>query len=309
MTSATDAMPDTPQNARTAAPAAAKIRPFYWSVRRELWENRSILIAPTAACGVVLFGFLIALGRLPAWMPHILSEPEAKHAHLVATPYDFAGFVSVATVFLVGLFYCLGALGAERRDRSILFWKSLPVSDLMTVASKAAIPLVVLPLVAFVVATAVQAVMLVLGAIAFAADGYSLDLLFRAVPPISRAVVLLYGLIAFSLWMAPVYAWLLLISGWARRAAFLWAIGPPLGVCIVEKIAFNTGFFAHFLAERLSGGFKQAFTLNGRPSPGIELSELDPAKLLASPGLWLGLVVAAALLYAAARQRRYREPV
>ena len=58
------------------------------------------------------------------------------------------------------MFYCLDALYGERRDRSILFWKSLPVSDLTTVLSKASIPIVVLPLLTFAVTVATQLIML-----------------------------------------------------------------------------------------------------------------------------------------------------
>ena len=40
-------------------------RPFYWSVRRELWDNPSIYVAPLIAAGVVLLGCLLSGYRLP----------------------------------------------------------------------------------------------------------------------------------------------------------------------------------------------------------------------------------------------------
>ena len=64
------------------------------------------------------------------------------------------------TAFLVGVFYCLDALHGERRDRSILFWKSLPVSDLTTVLAKASVPCRVLPPRAFALALATQLMLL-----------------------------------------------------------------------------------------------------------------------------------------------------
>ena len=66
------------------------------------------------------------------------------------------------------------------------------------------------------------------------------------------SLMLLYHLITVHvLWHAPFYGWLLLISAWARRAAFLWAVLPIIAIAFVEKIAFNTSHFATFLGDRL----------------------------------------------------------
>ena len=75
----------------------------------------------------------------------------AEQPAALAMPYSIAATLIIVTTLIVGGFYCLDALHGERRDRSILFWKSLPVSDLTTVLSKMTIPLVVLPLVAFAI--------------------------------------------------------------------------------------------------------------------------------------------------------------
>ena len=126
---------------------SVKTRPFYWSVKRELWENRSIYIAPLIVAMVVLFGFLISTGGLPDRRRTVLLlDPATAHA-AIEMPYNVAAIMLIFTAFIVGVFYCLDALHGERRDRSILFWKSLPVSDLTTLLSKATIPLIVLPLV------------------------------------------------------------------------------------------------------------------------------------------------------------------
>jgi hypothetical protein len=130
------------------------VRPFYWSVRRELWENRSIYVAPVAVAGFVLLGFLFSLHNLPQ-AAHVLSGPKPgpdatpaamlaynKQAMSLMVP-QFAGFAILVVSLVVAVFYCLGSLHAERRDRSVLFWKSLPVSDRTTVLSKAFVPLVV----------------------------------------------------------------------------------------------------------------------------------------------------------------------
>ena len=92
----------------------------------------------------------------------LLLDDPAKQRAAIEMPYDIAAMMMIFAVFIVGVFYCLDALHGERRDRSILFWKSLPVSDLTTVLSKVTIPLVVLPLIAFAFIVCVQISMLLI---------------------------------------------------------------------------------------------------------------------------------------------------
>src|SRR5271169_2279309 len=145
--------------AQSVAPAAfPATRALYWSVRRELWENRSIYIAPLAVASVALFAFSIS-AILGIWEKVL--RLGAAHTHdAVAGPYDMAAGLMMLTGIIVSVFYCLDALHSERRDRSILFWKSLPVSDLTTVLAKLSIPLVVLPLLLFAITVAMQGIML-----------------------------------------------------------------------------------------------------------------------------------------------------
>src|ERR1051326_3390968 len=138
---------------------SAATQPFYWSVRRELWENRSIYIAPLIVALVVLFGFLVSTVGLPERRQAVLLLDPAKARSAIEAPYNMAAIMLILTAFIVGVFYCLDALYGERRDRSILFWKSLPVSDLTTLISKAIIPLIILPLVTFAIVIATQLVM------------------------------------------------------------------------------------------------------------------------------------------------------
>jgi ABC-2 type transport system permease protein len=299
----------------TTTPAVRpSTRPFYWSVRREIWENRSIYIAPLVAAGVVLLGYLISLIHPVEPRPVRGGNSEAAKAMAQwiaapSTPYDMATFVVIsASLYLVAAFYCAGALHGERRDRSILFWKSLPVSDLTTVLSKAAVPLVVIPVVTMGTLIATQLVMLALGTAFIAAKGEDPASLWAAVAMPSNALVVIYLVAALALWLAPVWAWVLLVSGWAKRMPFLWAVGLPIAPCIVERIGLGTSRLAEQLGLRLAGGIAHAFTL---PKPGVrlQLQHADPMGFLATPGLWLGLVVAAAFLAAAAWLRRRREPI
>jgi ABC-2 type transport system permease protein len=311
MNTPSNAVGESTVGSQTIAPATmSATRPMYWSVRRELWENRSIYIAPLAVAAVVILGFLISLIGLPRSMRALPTLDPAHQREAVAMPYDFAAGLIMGTALIVGVFYSLEALHGERRDRSILFWKSLPVSDLTTVLSKASIPLVVLPLLAFTITVTLQLIMLLLSSAVLLGSGLSAAPLWTQLSLFQMSLMLLYHLLTVhSLWHAPIYGWLLLVSGWARRAAFLWAVLPLLAICVVEKIAFNTWHFAALLGDRFAGGPEAvALTAPGRfpIDPGMQLT---PGSFLSSPGLWLGLIVAAALLAAAVRLRRYRGPI
>jgi len=121
---------------------------------------------------------------------------------------------------------------------------------------------------------------------------------------------MLYTLIVIALWHAPVYGWALLISGIVRRATFLWAVIPPFAIAIFEKITFNTSYFSSMLKNRLLGAGDTAFDLQMHHSISIDsLAQLTPGKFLATPGLWLGLIFAAAFIIVAVRLRRYRGPL
>src|SRR2546425_8224864 len=150
---------------------SAKTRPFYWSVRRELWENRSIYVAPILVAIVVLFGFLVSTIGLPERRQAVLLLDPARARAAIEAPYNMAAIMLILTAFIVGVFYCLDALYGERRDRSISFWKSLPVSDLTTVLSKATIPLVVLPLIIFGIIITTQFVMLLMSSLVLLSSG------------------------------------------------------------------------------------------------------------------------------------------
>src|SRR5881275_2537091 len=182
-------------------------RPLYWSVWRELWENRSIYIAPLAVAVVVLFGFMISTYGMPERRRGVLLMDPAKQRALISEPYDAAAMMLIFTVFIVGVFYCLDALYGERRDRSILFWKSLPVSDLTSVLSKASIPLVILPLVTFAIVVVTQVVMLLWTSVLLISHGMSPASTWKYFPLFQNSFILLYGLAAIALWHAPIYGW------------------------------------------------------------------------------------------------------
>ena len=283
-----------------------KTRPLYWSVWRELWENRSIYIAPLIVAAVQVFGFAIsAIGLADRRRGVLLLDPTDGRT-AIEQPYDLAAMIMIFTVFIVGAFYCLDALHGERRDRSILFWKSLPVSDLTTVLSKVTVPLVVLPVICFALIVCVQLIMVLETSVVLIIHGMSPTSTWTLIPFFQDWVVLLYGLIALALWHAPIYGWALLISGWARRATFLWAVLPLLAIGFFEKITFNTSHFASMLKDRLLGFAPEAFAFDAHTLGSVTIT---PGKYLSTPGLWIGLVFAVGFVAAAIRLRRYRGPL
>ena len=271
------------------------LRPLYWSVRRELWENRWIYIAPVIAAALYLLGFAISIVRMR------LHQEVRWSVH----QYELAPALIMGTAIIVSVFYCLDALYGERRDRSILFWKSLPVSDVTAVLSKLAIPILILPLISFVITVAAQIVMLALSTVIFAGSDVSIAMLWTDASFVRVPLIWLYHLVTVhGLFYAPLYAWLLLVSAWAPRAPFLWAFLPPFVIYGVEKIAFNTSYFLNTLQYRLMG-------------PGGGMAEhhedftatLIPHHFLSTPGLWSGLLVAVLFLYLTVRLRRSRGPI
>src|SRR5436309_9879666 len=163
---------NSPNESQPSSPATMlATRPFYWSVWRELWENHSIYIAPLIVSAIILFGSFVGSFHLPGRRRNALLLDPAHRRAAIEMPYDIAAMMFIFTAFIIGVFYCLDALHGERRERSILFWKSLPVSDLTTVLSKATIPLVVLPAVSFAIIVVTQFIMLLISTVALLPSG------------------------------------------------------------------------------------------------------------------------------------------
>jgi len=205
MNTPSNGVPEPAIDARGIAPATlSPTRPLYWSIRRELWDNRSIYIAPLAASAVVLFGFTIGAAiTLPNRMGSRSALDPAGQQAAIAMPFSIAACIIILASYIVGAFYCVDALHSERRDRSILFWKSLPVSDLTTVLSKAGIPLVVLPLIAFAVSLATQLAMLLFSIAILLGSGAGAATLWTRLPLFEMSLVMVYGLTVHALWHAP----------------------------------------------------------------------------------------------------------
>ncbi len=306
------------ESVRPEAAVMPTKRPFWWSVRRELWENRSIYLAPLAVSGLIILGSLISTVRATQNAAFGFVTPSAHNGappvpdgialHHIQ-PFNFAAFLLMGTTLLVAIFYSLDALYGERRDRSILFWKSLPVSDTTAVLSKAVVPIVIIPLLTFAFTVVTQLVMLLIKMMALLAAGQSVAKFWAGLSLFHLWGITLYHLVTgHALWYAPMFAYLLLVSAWARRAPFLWATLPLFAISVLEKITFNSLHFARMLGDRFMGGAENV-SFTGGDMPLDPMIHLTPGRFFSAPGLWAGLAAAAIFLAVAIRLRRYRGPI
>ena len=280
-------------------------RRFYWSVRRELWENRWLYLAPLGIALVFLAGFFVSTVHLPARMRLLAMFDPAQQRAIMVQPYDIAAALMMAIAILMDVFYCADALHGERRDRSILFWKSMPVSDSTTVLSKAIIPIILVPLFTSAVAIALHCIMLVESSVVLAASGVSAAPLWTQLGlPQMWALVTYHIVTAHALWPAPIYCWLLLVSAWARRATLLWATLPVLVIGGLEALIFHTTHFVAMVGLRFIGASSTTAVMEDHGFPWNPMTHITIFRFLLTPGLWLGFLVAAGFLLAAIRLRR-----
>lgn len=317
-----------------------------WLLRREFWEHKGAMFwAPVVAAalmivfigGGVLYG--AALKGLPGEITHngrtttvhALGEsiPAAKIAEVssvVANHY----LAPAAPLFIMGafiaFFYCLGALHDERRDRSILFWKSLPVSDTETVLSKVITAILVAPLIVMAVAVLTSLLLLLIGGLVMAFNGLNMfgPVLSTAdfyLTPL-RLVALLPVYVLFAL---PTVGWLLMVSAWAKSKVFLWAVGTPVITMIAVKWLDHLlglgidmhGFVNNVLMRGLVGLFPGSWFLLSQVHPNTMLDEnhtmttaailRESYMTLAAPGVWIAAAVGVAMIYAAIRLRRWKD--
>jgi ABC-2 type transport system permease protein len=165
------------ESRRAAPEVMSKTHVLYWSIRRELLENRWIYVGQLAVAAVFLVGALISLIHLPARMRALAERSPGNQWQGISTHYDIAAGLMMGILILMALFYSADALYGERRDRSILFWKSLPVSDRTVVLAKASVPLVVLPLLTFIVTLGMHVIMLLASSIVLASNGFSVSVI------------------------------------------------------------------------------------------------------------------------------------
>jgi ABC-2 type transport system permease protein len=320
-----------------------------WLLRREFWEHKgSMFWAPIVVAGIILLtmgGTLIyglATHGLEANINgHQLHqdgvfrglpvEMRNEVVSVVTSGYLVTAAPLFAMLGIAVFFYCLNALYDERRDRSILFWKSLPASDQMTVLSKVITAACVTPLITIAAATVMSLALLLLTGAALAFNGINLFGAILSSPQLYLAPLALLSLLpVYALWALPTIGWLLLVSSWARSKVFLWAVGTPLIVLVIAKWMsylmtnfFGAGidltWFVHDVVVRGLGGlipgiwFKfdgvDPTLLHEAGSKGISLAAVVSQSwmTLASPSAWGGALAGALMIFGAMRMRRWRD--
>jgi ABC-2 type transport system permease protein len=238
--------------------------------------------------------------------------------------YSAMGLLIVVLGFVV-FFYCLGALYDDRRDRSILFWKSLPISDTSTVLSKVVSATVLAPIVAVITGIIVGMLQLLILAVTLSFHGVNVWQMLVLAHPF-RVMFNLVGYIPlYVLWALPSVGWLLLCSAWARNKPFLWAVALPVATGLLVSwfgimglFDLPTTWFWKNIVQRgllsVFPGTGSVFGHNGNiahsvaGNPGMDFMDLSSTyQLLASPNLWIGVVVGLGLLAGAVWFRRWRD--
>lgn len=320
---------NTPAAVSTRSPATSRaaawaqhpqVRVFRTLVRREFWEHRALWLAPVIVTGVLLVCALLTHGaaKIDANDASEWLDPQVK-TNLFALAQWGLTLPQYLVMILLQSFYLLDCLYAERKDRSILFWKSLPVADGVTVVSKFFVGAVVLPLGTFVLALVTDVLFTIIWDLR-AFIGQAPDLVvWDTVAFLKTHAVMMLGLIVSMLWYAPFLAVFLLASAVVRRNVLMWVTVVPLVAEIVERIAFRGRWLSNFLNYRVFGIWGdlhvESAILNSMTPVGgsefVSIPELfDRVHVLPAfqdIDLWLGLLFTAGCLFAAARVRRYRD--
>jgi ABC-2 type transport system permease protein len=328
-------------NASAIALRSSPTNTLKWLLKREFWENKGGIFWAPIFTGAIYLGLMImalVVGEMSVNRAHIkinnlnLGELTSKitpeiQTHIYAgtelSLYMIAGLISVV-LFFVLFFYCLGALYDDRRDRSVLFWKSLPISDRSTVASKAVMALLIAPIIAISVAivTSVGCMCVLCAYVGF----YGINpfpLLWGSGAPLKVAFNLMAMLPVQLLWALPTVGWLLLVSSWAKSKPFLWALALPIGAGImvswfdlmqslsIPDSWFWTNVVARLLLSIAPGSWIDRGAFDGDINgPQDILAILGPANtwsLLSTPNLWIGAVAGIAMMVAAIYFRRQRD--
>lgn len=295
-------------------------------IRREIWEHRSIYVTPAAIAVIVTLGTLAMLlfaGGFAKELDvaifgaqNLAGDTERKvvlTGFFIGTSWLFLFALAILTVF-----YTLDSLYAERKDKSILFWRSLPITDAETVVSKLLTAIIVIPLVAVIAIIATHMVNLVITSIWVSAKGGDAGhLIWGSVPLLDNWASALLVTLASAIWMSPFIGWFLFVSAFTKRSPLLMAFMPLVVIPLIELIFVrSTVFFEAVFTRRgmmplFKGMDMQEFFDEDRLRFNAEavslLSYLDVGQFLRSPSMWAGVLVCGLLTTAAIYVRRYRD--
>jgi ABC-2 type transport system permease protein len=305
---------------------------FLWLVRRELWESRTVWVAPAICAAIIVGGALVAAFGTGTISFQGMDPADSAKLHEKMTPEHLDGIASLALggiavpffimVLFTQFFYTIDALYGERRERAILFWKSLPISDAETVLSKLFVAAVVMPVVAAAAALVTQVVVFTIASAKLAPLELLQGHLWTPVLWGGSLLVMVYVLVASALWYLPLVGWGLLVSAWAPRSPLMYASLPPLAVGLGEYIVFRSHYALAVIGERVGnlgllghafggrsrgGGFGFVIDQDHMQIPRSLVETMRPGQFFASPEVWIGVAVGAAFVAAAIWVRRSRD--
>jgi len=298
---------------------------YLWAVRRELWA-RMTWIAPVALGGIIVLAVLFAALVTRSISIQGLDADKLAEIHEKMTPENIAAIVSVVLgvitvpffglLTLVQLFYGVDALYGERRDRSVLFWKSLPVSDATTVLSKLTVVGLIMPAAAAAAALVTQFLLIAIVSAKAAPLGFLHSQQWMPAIWGGNVVVLLYAVLTSAIWSLPVLGWYLLVSARVPRSPLLYATVLPLLAALAEYIALHSnvvwrqiivrpvGFVAHAFGP---SSFNIVIEKGHLEIPRSLFDTMRPLEFLSSPQVWIGVAVGAVFVWGAIWVRRTRD--
>lgn len=304
------------------------MKTFKALIKREFWEHKGgmfwapLIMAGSFAALMILGGItgdsftmnngqeIDFTGKLSQGVEKLDGMQEGFRDKVVKFVLYGPSLVFGLVALIIALFYALGSLYDERKDRSILFWKSLPVSDTMTVLSKFVAIAVAVPLCYLAVIIAFQLFELLYLTVIWWFGGSSGAIWWTTTNLFAVWWNTLVALIVASLWLAPLWAWLMLASAWAKRVAFLWGILPIIMVAVAEGYLFQTSNFIETVAIRIAKAFSiQNSNLHFNAGGEMFESEvfMTATEALSGSEFWIGLVIAAVFLAGAIFTRRFRD--
>jgi len=323
-----------------------------WLVKREFWEHKGgffwapivvgaimvFFLAATVFSGVVMghsHGFQIDGNNVRTLSNAMSPQEESDFVNGLAASYMGLSAPLYIVLGVVVFFFSLGALFDDRKDRSVLFWKSLPISDGATVLSKVAIALLVAPLITLALATIVSILSLMVICTGSAMLGLHVIGPVLANPSLYLSPFEVAAMLpVYALWALPTIGWLMMVSAWARTKPFLWAVGVPVftGTLLswfnaMFGFDWNIGWFWQHIVGRglLSVVPGSWFAHHPISDVGLTVIHTDSGAtihrhaddmgtvmaqswhVVATPDLWIGVAVGAAMIYAAIRLRRWRD--
>ena len=294
---------------------------------RETWEHRGLIWAPLITAAVIVLTALLST----SFTGSVKFDLDGKERELFATlSTDFSHQRQLFAVWLGALvipqmivamivlvFYALDSLYNERKDRSILFWKSMPVSDAETVGSKLVTALLVVPLWVWIVSMIASLAVFAIVSLKLGGTPLATLATFHTGTWLVLQLTMLQNVLVAALWYAPVAVYLLLMSVYAKRSPFLWAVLPPVLLIIFEEVAFNTSMIAGFISNRLFGFFRELdlhiSSEDGSSSASMmqeiarSYEQLGTLDMLATTDLWLGVALAIVGFFVVVRLRRWRD--